>query len=341
MHLRTCLIAVLIGCCFASIAEAQHHFYVPSTVSEGWRKYLDSRTDPALNPPAPATSDRAAWKQAYEAEETARRPRAAEFAKSVGATISEMQLNGVQALEIKPKDWQDNGKIVVYTHGGGYTKLSPYSTLPNSALLAETTGLRVISIDYTLAPVAKWEQITDQVIAVIQVLEQQGTSLKDIAIFGDSAGGGLAAGTVLKMRDKGLGMPAAVVLWSPWADITETGDTYATLKDADPSYLYDRQLKSSADAYADPADQKNPYVSPVYGDYSKGFPPTIIQGGTKEIFLSNFVRLYQAIDGAGQIAKLDLYEGMPHVFQGKLPESPESKSALCKVKAFLSQHLGK
>lgn len=165
--------------------------------------------------------------------------------------------------------------------------------------------------------------------------------MADIAIYGDSAGGGMAAGVVLKMRDDGMGMPAAVVLWSPWADITETGDTYETLKLAEPMYIYEKHLKHSADAYADPKDQKNPYVSPVYGDYTKGFPPTLIQGGTKEIFLSNFIRLYQALDSDGQKAKLDLYEGMSHVFQAFMPDTPESKMALGKVDAFLKQHLGK
>ena len=94
-------------------------------------------------------------------------------------------------------------------------------------------------------------------------------------------------------------MPAAVVLWSPWSDITETGDTYVTLQDADPILVYKKNLKHAAEAYADPKDQSHPYVSPVHGDYSKGFPPTLIQVGTKEIFFSNAVRHYQALDQAG------------------------------------------
>jgi acetyl esterase/lipase len=161
-----------------------------------------------------------------------------------------------------------------------------------------------------------------------------------MAVFGDSAGGGLAAGSVLKMRDRGLGMPAALVLWSPWADITETGDTYITLKQADPILDYPMLLKNAADAYADPRDQKNPYVSPVYGDYSKGYPPTLIQGGTKEIFLSDFVREYRAINDAGGTAVLDLYEGMPHVFQAIMFGAPESQQAMVKMKKFLTVYLG-
>jgi acetyl esterase/lipase len=77
----------------------------------------------------------------------------------------------------------------------------------------------------------------------------------------------------------------------------------------------------------------------VYGDFKQGFPPTLIQGGTKEIFLSNFVRLYQALDQAGQTVKLDIYEGMPHVFVPTLPETVESQAAIAKVRDWVSEHL--
>jgi acetyl esterase/lipase len=102
---------------------------------------------------------------------------------------------------------------------------------------------------------------------------------------------------------------------------------------------YPGSLKNCADAYAAPSDQKHPYVSPVYGDYSQGFPPTLIQAGTKEIFLSNAVRHYQALDNAGIPVKLDLYEGMWHIFQVFNYDLPESKTARKKVRAFLSQHM--
>jgi len=183
--------------------------------------------------------------------------------------------------------------------------------------------------------------VTDQVLAVLSGLQKEGHRLKDIAVYGESAGGGLVAGSVLKMRDKGLGMPAAVVLWSPWADLTDSGDSAITLKDFDPAHRYDRHLKAAAGAYADPKDHKHPYVSPIYGDYSKGFPPTLIQGGTREVFLSHFVRQYRAIDRAGGVAILDLYDGMPHIFQVRpeMADAPETRAALQKMAAFLKRHL--
>ncbi len=329
--------------CGMAAAEPQLNLrtYVPSTVSEGWQQVFNTLPDPTKAARCPGPNDLEGWKKLYDAAEQGKVKVAEEAAKQLQVKVVSKDLGGVPVLEVTPKGWVDNGKLLIYTHGGAYTMFSARSTLDSAALVASRTGLRVISVDYTNPPRARWSEVTDQVVRVFKALNGQGFAMKDLAIYGDSAGGGLAAGVVLKMRDEGMGMPAAVVLWSPWADITETGDTYMTLKAAEPNYLYERVLGPSADAYADPKDQKNPYVSPVYGDFTKGFPPTLIQGGTREIFLSNFVRLYQALDSAGQAVKLDIYEGMPHVFQIKAPGSPESVAALKKMDAFLTKYLEK
>lgn len=295
--------------------------------------------DPTEIPVRPGPFDLEGWAKVHEEYENQRLEGAAKTAELLGVSIAERDFNGVRVLDIKPKDWQEDGRVLIYAHGGAYTLFSARSTLTSSAVAAAATGLRILSIDYTTPPKARWQQITDEVVTVFRTLADQSQAIQKTAIFGDSAGAGLVAGSVLKMRDQGLALPAAVVLWSPWSDITETGDTYVTLRDAEPSYLYEITLGPSALAYADISDQKHPYVSPVYGDYSKGFPPTLIQGGTRELFISNFVRHYQVMDQAGVDVKLDLYEGMPHVFQNKLPESPEARVALQKMKNFLQKHL--
>ncbi len=328
----------------SEVATSQRNLrrYVPDTVWKGWQQVIEALPDPTQAPVLPAPDDIDGWKQAYEAQERGALEKGVDKAvERLLVTVTEKTLGGVPVLEITPKGWVEDGKRLIYTHGGAYTMFSARTTAPGAALAAKGTGLRVISVDYTNPPRARWQEVTDQVVKVFKALNDEGFAMNDLAIYGDSAGGGLAAGAVLKLRDAGLGMPAAVVLWSPWADITETGDTYVTLREAEPNYLYERVLGPSADAYADPKEQKHPYVSPVYGDFSKGFPPTLIQGGTKEIFLSNFVRLYQALDTARQTVKLDLYEGMPHVFQVKAPESPEAGTAVEKMDAFLVQHLRK
>ncbi len=315
---------------------------IPDTVSPEARKYLETLPDPATQPETPAADDVAGWKRAWEAGEAASEPKVHATLKRYEPTVQPRKIGGVPVLEVRPKGWKDNGKVLVHLHGGAYTMYSAHSRLTSSVPAATATGLRVISVDYTVAPAGKWPAVTDQVLGVLAGLRKDGFELKNIAIYGESAGGALAAGSVLKMRDRGLGMPAAVVLWSPWADISDRGDSAITMKAFEPTYRYDRHLGPSASAYADPKDHKHPHVSPVYGDYSKGFPPTLIQGGTRELFLSHFVRLYRAIDGADGTAVLDLYEGMPHIFQVRpeLADAAETKAALKKMAGFLQRHLG-
>jgi acetyl esterase/lipase len=142
------------------------------------------------------------------------------------------------------------------------------------------------------------------------------------------------------MRDEGIGIPAAIVLWSPWTDVTVSGDSYYRLNNTDPFLPSALLLDNMSRAYTSPTDQKNPYVSPVYGNFSKGFPPTLIQGGTSEFMLSDFVRLYQAIDQVDIPVKLDIYEGMPHDFQIFLYNTPETYTALSKMSNFLHHYLG-
>ena len=313
--------------------------HIPDTVSEAAKELLQLFGDPASRDPFPAPDDLPGWDAKYEEIERDHEAVNQAAEAQYRPTVESKRLGDIPVLDIQPRGWRDDGRLIVYTHGGGYTVHSAQSTLLISAPLAHDTGLRVISVDYTVAPRGKWQQVTSEVISVIQALQAQGYDLRRMAMFGESSGGGLAAATVLKMRDLGLGMPAAIALWSPWADVTEAGDTYVTLKAADAILSYERQLKPSIDAYAAPADQQHPYVSPVYGDFAKGYPPTLIQGGTKEILLSDFIRLYQALDGAGQTVKLDLYEGLTHVFQAE-HNLPEAILARRKMRRFLEGYLG-
>lgn len=219
-------------------------------------------------------------------------------------------LGGVSVLRITPKGWKDNGKRLVYVHGGSEAFLSARGMLAGGAWVAARTGLRVVSVDYINSPRAPWVEVADQVVAVFKALNRLGFAMNDLALYADSAGGGAAVESVLKMRDTGLGMPAAVVLWSPSTDFAD--GTSVTAGNAEASF-----------------------------GFAKGFPPTLIQGGTQEISLDNLMRLYLALESAGQSVTLDLYEGMPQVFQVRLPGSPESIAALNKTSAFLLKQLEK
>jgi len=241
-------------------------------------------------------------------------------------------------VRIRPAGYKPNGRTLIYLHGGGFTRFSAHSRLGPPALVAAATGDEVISVDYTDAPRGNWKTATAQVLSVWKALLAKGAAPARIGMFGDSAGGGLAAGSVLDMRDQGLPLPGALYLMSPWCDVSDIGDSLLTLSSVDPVLDIDSSAWNGQ-AYADPQDQKNPYASPVYGDYTKAFPPTLIQGGTREMLLSNFVREYQAIRSGGHEAVLDLYEGMPHVFQGSVPNTPETRTALARAASFFKDHL--
>ncbi|WP_417671822.1 alpha/beta hydrolase [Roseibium sp.] len=346
MHLRHRLLSVLASAvaiaqiATTSLAQGAEPLWAhtPDTISPEWSAVF-SELGQGRDTKVPAPNDLPAWKTLQDADSAAKVEHAAPFVEAFNGTLRDITLGGVPVVEVTPGELARNDKIAVYLHGGAYTFNSARGAIVSAILLADETNLRVMAVDYTLAPHAKWQEITDQVLSVFVALAEQGLTASDIVLYGDSAGGGLSAGSVLKMRDQGMEMPAALILWSPWADVSQTGDSYVTLRDAEPFYTYRDILGPSALAYADAKDHQHPYVSPVYGDYTKGFPPTLIQGGTKELFLSNVVRLYQALDQAGQTVKLDLYEGMPHVFMAILPESPESRAAVGKAGDWVSRHL--
>ncbi|WP_068109463.1 alpha/beta hydrolase [Tropicimonas marinistellae] len=313
--------------------------HVPDTVSRPWHAVITGRGQRRTQENLPGPDALEAWAELQRANDAAKEPRADEIATALNVTYQQTEIGGLPVLDITPMRPVHDDKVAVYVHGGSYVANSAKAIIAPAAVFAAGSGMRVLSIDYTLAPHSKWDETTDEVISVFAALAEAGIPPRNIVLFGDSAGGGLAAGSTLKMRDLGMELPAALVLWSPWADVTDSGDTYVTLAAADPSFTYDSVLRPAALAYANPKDHRNPYVSPVYGDFSKGFPPTLIQGGTREIMLSDMVRLYQALDSNDQVAKLDIYEGMPHNFIPAVPGSDESQAAMKKVSAWVEAYL--
>ncbi len=259
-------------------------------------------------------------------------------ADALHVTRTEDRLGGVPVLRVRPANYKPGGPVILYMHGGAFTFLSAATSLSIPALMSTATGHEVISIDYTLAPRADWHVVTDQVVAVWKAVLATGVKPESVGMMGDSAGGNLAASSVLKIRDQHLPLPGALYLISPGADLSGAGDTYTTLAAADP-VLSSETTSWSAEAYAPVADQKNPYVSPVYGDYTQAFPPTLLQVGTREHLLSSSVREYQAIRSGGHEAVLDVYEGMPHVWLSLIPQAPETKTAIKRASDFFASHL--
>jgi monoterpene epsilon-lactone hydrolase len=320
-------------------ATAADRFSVPSTVSPeaaaGLSKLYAMRAH-APKRERPKTQED--WDLANAQLGKIAGPMSTAAADALHVTRTEDRLGGVPVLRVRPANYKPDGIIILYMHGGAYTFNSAANSLTIPALMSTASGHEVISIDYALAPRADWHIVTDQVVAVWKAVLSSGVKPESVGMMGDSAGGGLAAGSVLKMRDEHLPLPGALYLISPSADISGAGDTSTTLGPVDPVLSPDTS-SWSREAYAALADQKNPYVSPVYGDYTQAFPPTLIQSGTREMLLSASVREYQAIRSGGHEAVLDVYEGMPHVWLALIPQAPETKTAIKRATDFFAQHL--
>lgn len=314
--------------------------YVPTTISEEARDILNGWTIEGRNSGAhvpKADAPIAEWAKIQQKYAMAAAEHVPTVIESYGAKVDTVFLDGIRVISVKPKNYQKSNKVIIYIHGGAFAFYPADVTLVSCVPLADATGLRIITIDYTLAPQAKFNQISNEIVkAYCELLKEY--KPKNIAIYGDSAGGAIAASSILKMRDQNMKLPGVLVLWSPWTDVDEVGDTYKTLKDNDPNLVYNDFLGNCAEAYAPKSEWKNPYVSPVYGDYSKDFPPTLIQVGGKEIFLSNSIRMYRNLKENNKEVELDIYEGMWHVWQGYY-NVPESKMAIKNTKNFIFKHL--
>ncbi|PTU30906.1 alpha/beta hydrolase [Stenotrophobium rhamnosiphilum] len=287
----------------------------------------------------PTVEDVDGWQQRNTAEMRKREPMNARLLEHYAADVQTIQLGGVTVSDIRPKRGAIAGKVLLYTHGGGFVGGASHDALDSTLPLAEETGLRIVSIDYTPAPKADHTFIGEQVLAVLTALYAEGFLPSDIAIYGDSAGATIAASAMLRARDRGVPLPAGLVLWSPLADMTCSGDSYLTLADSEPFYK-ETFLATGARCYAGKSSLTDPLVSILFADYAPGFLPTLIQCGTRELLLSDSIRLHRRMLDNGVDAELQIYDGLWHVFQFKPVNSPEAALARARTGEFLLRQLG-
>jgi acetyl esterase/lipase len=167
------------------------------------------------------------------------------------------------------------------------------------------------------------------------------TPPENVAIFGTSAGGSLVLTTLLRAKMEGLPMPAAIAPATPTVDLTKTGDTLFTNAMVDNVLLtQDGFIRATALLYANGRDLKDPLLSPIYGDVT-GFPPTILTSGTRDLYLSNTVRMHRKLRAAGVEAILQVWEGQSHTQYMVDPTAPETKEYHDEVALFLAKYLGR
>ena len=250
-------------------------------------------------------------------------------------TVASVQLGAVPAAEITV-DGIEPRHVVLYFHGGVYVVGDAFQSADLASQIGRRTQARVISLDYRLAPEHPYPAAVDDALAAYEALLREGIAPSDIALAGDSAGGGLAVATLVNARDHGLPLPAAAFLLSPYVDLTLAGATMDTKSAADP--VLSRELLEPRIAdYTAGQDPALSLISPLFADLS-GLPPLIIQVGTHEVLLDDAVRLAQRAAAADVAVTLDVTPEVPHVFQNFYPILDEGAEALDRAGRLLTEH---
>jgi epsilon-lactone hydrolase len=242
-----------------------------------------------------------------------------------------------------PAEWTatsgaDHSRVLVFLHGGGYVSGSIASHRHMIAEAGRRAGIRTLALDYRLAPEHPFPAALEDSIAAYRFLREQGFEPRNIALGGESAGGGLAVATLVSLREMGLELPACLWCSSPWTDLEMKGATMQSKAAVDPM-IQKPYLQELAAAYLRGADPKAPQVSPIHAELH-GLPPMLIQVGSSETLLDDAVRL-AAVAGAAEVpVTLQIWPDMIHGVQLFHPQLEDGRKALKEVGTFIRSHLG-
>jgi len=233
----------------------------------------------------------------------------------------------------------EGGGVILYLHGGGYVSCSPATHRPVSAALARLTARRVFSLDYRLAPEHRYPAALDDALAAYEwLLARVGVPASAICIAGDSAGGGLVLGCLLRARDAGVALPACAVCFSPWTDLAGAGASVRA-NDGRCAMFRTENIEEFAAAYLPAgASPRDPYASPAHADL-RGLPPLLLQVGSTEILLDDARIVHEKIQATGGASRLEIYEDLPHGWQMLDGFVPEARFALRQAASFIREHL--
>ena len=254
--------------------------------------------------------------------------------------IAEREVGGVLTRQVVPAnlDAANTARVLIHLHGGAYVINGGEAGLSEAILGAAYARTRVLSVDYRMPPAAPFPAALEDAVAVYKAVIRNHDP-RAVGVFGTSAGGGLVLAMCLKLKTLGLPLPGALAPSTPWADLAGESDSYATNAHIDGVLpYYEGVLEACARLYAGAADLRDPLVSPVHGDFT-GFPPAILTTGTRDILLSDTVRVYRAMRAAGVEARLEVREAMSHAEFNSAYDSPESAEVFGDIARFFDAHL--
>ena len=234
-------------------------------------------------------------------------------APMIGMDWEELDLDGMAAAWTRLQDPHGNRHAVLYCHGGGYTSGNLGYSRVLASKIANVTGYDVLSFEYRLAPEFPYPAAAEDARKAWNYLLTLGYAPENLILAGDSAGGNLALVLCHSLKAEHRPLPGALLLMSPWTDMTMSGASYKERVEIDPM-LTPEYIDAVRNAYAPGQDLSSPFLSPLFGDFTD-FPPTLIQVGDHEILYDDSARLHQAMTAAGVRCRLEVSAGMWHVFQ--------------------------
>jgi acetyl esterase/lipase len=255
----------------------------------------------------------------------------------VPVSCDRVSAGGVDAEWITPGNAAAD-KAILYLHGGGYRLGSVSSHRDLIARIADASRCRVLAINYVLSPEHRFPAPIEDALTAYRWMRAQGMAPGNIAFAGDSAGGNLALATMLSLRGRGLPLPAAAALMSPWTDLTASGASYASRAEVDPIHQRSMILLLARDYLGEGGDPRDPLASPIFADLA-GLPPLLIQVGDRETVLDDSTVLAEKARAAGGETELQVFDGMIHVFQMFAAELAEARQAIASLSEFLRKHL--
>ena len=244
--------------------------------------------------------------------------------------------NGISGEWITPPHLNFPDTVLLYIHGGGFISCSPRSHHPVTISLARLIGCRVFSLDYRLAPEHPFPAAADDSVAAYEWLLKIGVRPENIALAGDSAGGGLVMSTLVSLRDQGAALPACAVCIAPLVDLT--GDCNYTNQKSCAMFFPD-DGRAFARIYLHGASPRSIMASPLLADL-KGLPPLLIHVADKEFLFDDAVRLNQKALASGVESRVHIYPGLPHVWHILAGTVPEAEEALQEIADFVKQKVG-
>ena len=303
----------------------------PNLISDAARAVL------AMERPAagsyPKLDDADGWRRLIAARNQGQAELSASFSARLKADVAPRPMAGVAVYEARPQGERllSNGHVVFDIHGGALLFGGGEANVKfSTAAMSLRTGRLAYGLDYRVPPDHPYPAALDDCVGVYKSLLDTHPP-KRVIVSGTSAGGNLAAALLLRLKAEGLPMPAAALLLTPELDLTESGDSFNTLMGLD--VVLQSRLTECNRLYAGDADLAHPQVSPLFGDVA-GFPPTLLQAGTRDIFLSNAVIMHRKLRRAGVRAELHVWEAMPHGGFGGL--TPEDRELSAELQAFIA-----